>query len=98
MSQPRLLKWNASPSINKALEETAVYHDANVANLELTPLIFKTYGSNFAKSVGVSPDGYSQLALQLTYFKMHNSIAPQYESCSTRKYLGGRTEVGYGLT
>jgi carnitine O-acetyltransferase len=41
----------------------------------------------------VSPDAFIQMALQLTYYNLHNKFAPTYETASTRMYLKGRTET-----
>ncbi|KAJ1826421.1 hypothetical protein LPJ56_002185 [Coemansia sp. RSA 2599] len=60
---------------------------------------FDNYGSNWIKRVAkVSPDAYAQLALQLTYYRLHNAFAPVYETASTRQFLHGRTETVRSLT
>ncbi|KAJ2856907.1 hypothetical protein FB639_006053, partial [Coemansia asiatica] len=60
---------------------------------------FENYGSNWIKRVAkVGPDAYAQLALQLTYYRMHGSFAPVYETASTRQFLHGRTETVRSLT
>lgn len=87
------LQWNASSSVS-AISEASSGIDKSVANLELHELIFKNFGSDFAKSVGVSPDAFVQMAMQLSYYKAHGHFAPCYESCATRKYVVGRTETG----
>ena len=35
----------------------------------------------------------TQMALQLAYATLHARIAPTYESCSTKGFFHGRTEV-----
>lgn len=56
---------------------------------------FDKYGSRFIKeSVGVSPDAFVQMALQLAasrYFR--TSAVATYESTQTRQFLHGRTET-----
>jgi hypothetical protein len=64
----------------------------------MTLLRFDDYGTKFIKTAGVSPDGYVQMAFQLAYHRLHKAFAPVYESCSTRMYLHGRTEVGRSLS
>jgi carnitine O-acetyltransferase len=98
-STPQLLTFaSESPVLNKYIEEASQYHDANVANVEMTLLKFDSYGTKEMKTAGVSPDGYVQMAFQLAYHRLHKKFAPVYESCSTRQYLHGRTEVGRSLS
>ncbi|KAJ2723595.1 hypothetical protein GGI07_002550 [Coemansia sp. Benny D115] len=60
---------------------------------------FENYGSDWIKRVAkVSPDAYAQLALQLTYYRIHGEFASVYETASTRMYLHGRTETVRSLT
>ncbi|KAI8319139.1 acyltransferase ChoActase/COT/CPT [Martensiomyces pterosporus] len=60
---------------------------------------FENYGSDWIKRAAkVSPDAFAQLALQLTYYKVHGTFASVYETASTRQYLHGRTETVRSLT
>lgn len=45
------------------------------------------------KKFKVSPDAWVQLVKQLAFQKMFNRPGVTYESCQTRKYQRGRTEV-----
>lgn len=45
------------------------------------------------KRFRVSPDAWAQLVKQLAFYKMFNRPGVTYESCQTRKYQRGRTEV-----
>lgn len=45
------------------------------------------------KQFKVSPDAWVQLVKQLAFHKMFNRPGVTYESCQTRKYQQGRTEV-----
>ncbi|KAK7112070.1 hypothetical protein V1264_011580 [Littorina saxatilis] len=63
-----------------------------IDNLDFCLLRFDEYGRNFPKSQGVSPDGYIQLALQLTYYKLHGCMAMTYESASIRRFRKGRVD------
>ncbi|KAJ1859767.1 hypothetical protein LPJ73_001700 [Coemansia sp. RSA 2703] len=60
---------------------------------------FENYGSNWVKRVAkVSPDAFAQLALQLTYYRIHGKFASVYETASTRQFLHGRTETVRSLS
>lgn len=45
------------------------------------------------KKFKASPDAWAQLVKQLAFHKMFNRPGVTYESCQTRKYQQGRTEV-----
>ena len=44
------------------------------------------------KEQKIHPDSYIQMALQLTYWKIHKSFAPTYATATTRIFYHGRTE------
>lgn len=54
---------------------------------------FTGYGKNAIKTHKASPDAWVQMVKQLAFYRLHNRPGITYESCQTRKYLLGRTEV-----
>lgn len=57
-------------------------------------LDFKKFGKNEMKSWKMSPDGVCQAAFQLAYARLHGTDPiSAYESCSTKRFLRGRTEA-----
>lgn len=94
----KLLEYTPSSSLKKHIEEAVAFHDKNVASVDMTLTRFDAFGTKFIKTAGVSPDGFVQMAFQLAYHRLHNAFSPVYESCSTRQYLHGRTEVGRSLS
>jgi carnitine O-octanoyltransferase len=54
---------------------------------------FDGYGKALMKDHKVHPDCYVQMALQLAYFKLHQKLAPTYETGTMRVYYHGRTET-----
>jgi carnitine O-acetyltransferase len=54
---------------------------------------FTGYGKNVIKTHKASPDAWCQLIKQLAFFRLFSRPGVAYESCQTRKYLLGRTEV-----
>jgi carnitine O-acetyltransferase len=54
---------------------------------------FSGYGKNLIKTHKTSPDAWCQLVKQLAFYRLFNRPGVTYESCQTRKYLLGRTEV-----
>lgn len=55
-------------------------------------LKFVEFGHEFIKSQHISPDVFIQLALQLTYYKLHRRVVSTYESCSLRQFRKGRVD------
>ena len=51
------------------------------------------YGSSLIKSNKISPDAWVQMIKQLAFWKLRGRAPGVYESCQTRKFLYGRTEV-----
>ncbi|HJP79248.1 MAG TPA: choline/carnitine O-acyltransferase [Pseudonocardiaceae bacterium] len=58
-----------------------------------TVLSFSDFGANRAKELGVSPDGFVQMAYQLAHRRAKGRIGATYESIATRQFQGGRTEA-----
>ena len=56
-------------------------------------LHYEGYGKELMKKFKVSPDAWVQLVKQLAFHKMFGRPGVTYESCQTRKYQQGRTEV-----
>ena len=67
--------------------------DAAVAAHDLHVVRFGDFGKNGIKAVKVSPDAFCQMAIQLAYLRTTGKAAATYESCSTRRFLHGRTET-----
>ncbi len=54
---------------------------------------FSNYGKEVIKSHKASPDAWVQMIMQLAFYRLFNRPGVTYESCQTRKFLNGRTEV-----
>jgi carnitine O-acetyltransferase len=54
---------------------------------------FADFGANRAKQLGVSPDGFVQMAYQLAHKRAKGFVGATYESIATRQYRNGRTEA-----
>jgi carnitine O-acetyltransferase len=63
------------------------------ADTASTVLSFSDFGANTAKSLGMSPDGFVQMAYQLAHKRAKGKIGATYESIATRQFQGGRTEA-----
>ncbi|MGW1376192.1 choline/carnitine O-acyltransferase [Streptomyces sp. NPDC002446] len=54
---------------------------------------FDDFGARTAKSLGVSPDAFVQLAYQLAHQRAKGHLGATYESIATRQWRRGRTEA-----
>ncbi|MFE1774904.1 choline/carnitine O-acyltransferase [Streptomyces sp. NPDC059008] len=54
---------------------------------------FDDFGARTAKSLGVSPDAFVQLAYQLAHQRAKGRLGATYESIATRQWRRGRTEA-----
>ena len=69
-----------------------------VDSIELQVLEFNDYGKEFIKSAKFSPDSWIQLAIGLTFYRLHGKVGATYESAGTRKFAFGRTETIRSVT
>ncbi|PVU98816.1 hypothetical protein BB559_001274 [Furculomyces boomerangus] len=86
------------PLINKLFLETKEEIEKICDESLSETFDFKGFGGSTIKKLKVSPDSFVQMALQLSYYKIHKEVAPTYESASTRMYSHGRTETIRSLT
>ncbi|XP_046829201.1 choline O-acetyltransferase isoform X1 [Vespa crabro] len=90
---PEKLEWNLSEVSLNNIREASSNFDALVEDLDLCVLNFSDYSKEFIKSCKISPDVYIQLALQLTYFRLHGKLVATYESAGIRRFALGRVDV-----
>lgn len=61
-------------------------------DVDLYILNFVEFGKNFIKDQKISPDAFVQLAIQLTYYKIHRTLVSTYESAGLRVFKDGRVD------
>ncbi|KAJ3323237.1 Carnitine O-acetyltransferase mitochondrial [Boothiomyces sp. JEL0866] len=98
LSLPKKLNFDLNPSIYRYIQNAGKQFDAVVEKHDLEVVTFQGYGKNLIKKLGVSPDAYAQMAIQLAYYKMYGVSRATYESAGTRKYKHGRTETGRSVS
>ncbi|ELU18773.1 hypothetical protein CAPTEDRAFT_218503 [Capitella teleta] len=89
---PKRLEWRLAPKVKDAIMTSTFDLDRSINNMDLYVLRFDQYGKNFPKSQNMSPDAYIQIALQLTYYKVHGRLVSTYESASIRRFRLGRVD------
>lgn len=82
------------------LNKTCVAHTMDVCVCALTRtvcelqvLAFDDFGATRIKQLGVSPDAFAQMAIQLTQYRLSGRCVGTYESGAMRHFLHGRTET-----
>ncbi|XP_003384970.2 PREDICTED: carnitine O-palmitoyltransferase 1, liver isoform-like isoform X2 [Amphimedon queenslandica] len=89
--QPKELKWNVDD-----LKDELAKAKENLRNMVSDSdlhIISPAYGKDVPKKCRLSPDGWFQMALQLTYYRIYHKLVLTYESATTRLYYKGRTET-----
>ncbi|RKO96857.1 CoA-dependent acyltransferase, partial [Caulochytrium protostelioides] len=97
---PRPLLWNL-PGPRFADHFAAADRAAAQAVLNSDVHVLRTnaIGSTFIKrQARCSPDAFVQMALQATFFRLHDELTPVYETASTRLFRHGRTETTRSLS
>ncbi|XP_043486009.1 choline O-acetyltransferase isoform X1 [Polistes fuscatus] len=90
---PEKLEWILTESSLNDIREAMSNFDSLVEDLDLCVMNFMDYSKEFVKSCKISPDVYIQLALQLTYFRLHGRLVATYESAGIRRFAQGRVDV-----
>ena len=82
------------PGLVASITEAVKNSNEWISDMDLEVIAFNEYGKGFMKSIGVSPDGYIQMAVQLAYYiDSGGQFTQTYESSMTRLYREGRTET-----
>ncbi|KAK2169375.1 hypothetical protein LSH36_10g01024 [Paralvinella palmiformis] len=89
---PKKLRWKVNQDLKREILTIQSETDRMIANTDLYVLRYDKYGKNFPKQINMSPDAYMQLALQLTYYRIHNCLVSTYESASIRRFRAGRVD------
>jgi len=78
--EPRKLEFRLEAEDLKAAEAAGRRINDAAKDLDVKLLSFENYGKNVPKSARLSPDSFIQLALQLSFYRMHRSHPPTYET------------------
>ncbi len=63
------LSWSIDDDLAAVIHKATTGAQAAISDIDLEILLFNSYGKGFIKKVGVSPDGFIQMALQLAYHR-----------------------------
>ncbi|WVW81207.1 hypothetical protein I302_103198 [Kwoniella bestiolae CBS 10118] len=93
MPKPEELLFELDDKLRGIVEKSKKGFGEEMALQDLKMVNFEEYGKNLIKTHKVSPDGWVQMVKQLAFYRLFGRPGVTYESCQTRKYLLGRTEV-----
>ncbi|OPL08719.1 MAG: hypothetical protein AVO33_09065 [delta proteobacterium ML8_F1] len=87
------IDFDMEPVHKKTIENALKQSRLDFDNLSLLLVSFDEFGKDHIKKIGVSPDAFLQLSLQLAQYTLFGSVANTYEAVMTKTFLGGRTET-----
>ena len=90
---PRELCFKTDARITAFVGKALDQFDDQISQIHLRALTFNHFGEDTIKALGVSPDAFVQLALQLAQYRLWGRLYTIGESVLMRKFLHGRTEV-----
>jgi carnitine O-acetyltransferase len=79
--------------VRAALADADKHFAALRDNVTVTVLHYNGYGTDWIKRNKLGPDGFVQMALQLAYYRLHNTFVATYETGQTRQFHNGRTDT-----
>ncbi|CAH1391598.1 unnamed protein product [Nezara viridula] len=91
--RPKKLYFEIDDQVADRINEAYCYFDRLVEDQDLYCFKFHPYGRDFLKCNEISADSYIQMAIQLAYFRLHQTIKPQFQLVSIRQFKDGRNEV-----
>ncbi|OCF34576.1 carnitine O-acetyltransferase [Kwoniella heveanensis CBS 569] len=93
MPKPEELVFELDGKTKDVIEQSKKGFGEDMSLQDLKMVHFQGYGKNAIKTHRASPDAWVQMVKQLAFYRLFGRPGITYESCQTRKYLLGRTEV-----
>ncbi|KAH8927422.1 acyltransferase ChoActase/COT/CPT, partial [Atractiella rhizophila] len=88
-----LLKFQGDKTVDSYISSASKEFADHATGYNVEFHSFQEFGKESIKKIGVSPDAFCQMAIQLGYFKTHGQVCGTYESAMTRRFHLGRTDV-----
>lgn len=92
LPMPKKLYFYIDPEIKRDIELAKQNLDILINDLDVNVFNFKRFGKELPKRNKMSPNAFIQVALQLSYYRVHNEVCPSCDIASQRMFRGGRTE------
>jgi len=90
---PQELVFKADDVIHRAVEDAVQKYQQLAATVSVIAHSTQQYGKGFIKPYKIHPDTFVQMAIQLSYYRLHRKPAPTYETAQTRQFYHGRTDT-----
>ncbi|KAJ2076499.1 hypothetical protein H4R24_005664 [Coemansia sp. RSA 988] len=93
LPEPAALRWEVNWDVAQAIDDARIGARELADDLRMLDCTPGTFGAQWIKGIGASPDAFFQVAVQAAHFRLHGRPAPTYESASMRQFHHGRTET-----
>ncbi|OXU29095.1 hypothetical protein TSAR_004262 [Trichomalopsis sarcophagae] len=87
-----LLQFQLDASLENAIEKATFAVDKLSQDIDMECFMFDEFGANEIKKCKLSPDSFIQIAMQITFYKLHQKPPAHYESAALRRFKNARTE------
>lgn len=86
------LNWTLSDKLQETLQELAKVHEEKRVQYIMHTIQFADFGTDKIKTLGISPDAFFHIALQVAQYRTFGQFKSTYEPVSLRIFEEGRTE------
>ncbi|XP_051812272.1 peroxisomal carnitine O-octanoyltransferase isoform X1 [Acanthochromis polyacanthus] len=93
MPLPEELVFTVDETISSYISQAKQQYLESTRDLQVICYAFTAFGKAAIKQRKLHPDTFVQLAMQLSYYKIHKKPGSCYETATTRKFFHGRTET-----
>ncbi|XP_077455304.1 peroxisomal carnitine O-octanoyltransferase-like isoform X3 [Stigmatopora argus] len=93
MALPEELVFNVDQKVLRDISEAKRQYLDKAQDLQIVCHAFTGFGKSAIKKKNLHPDTFVQLAMQLSYYRMHKRAGSCYETAMTRRFYHGRTET-----
>ncbi|CAK9812001.1 Carnitine O-acetyltransferase [Anthophora quadrimaculata] len=86
------LNFEINSVLEQAIKKASHTIDKLSEDLDMECFTFNEFGTNEIKSIKLSPDSFIQIAMQVTFYKLHGKPPVHYETATLRRFRNARTE------
>src|SRR5699024_10689454 len=86
------LEWEISNDMSNMLAQLEKTYENQVANYTVASHNFTDFGSDTIKKLGISPDAFFHIGLQIAQYRLFGKIRSTYEPVAIRFFQEERTE------
>uniref|UniRef100_A0A671M6Q8 Peroxisomal carnitine O-octanoyltransferase n=1 Tax=Sinocyclocheilus anshuiensis TaxID=1608454 RepID=A0A671M6Q8_9TELE len=93
MPVPEELIFTVDERVRRDIALAKEQYNKSSQDLQVVSYAFTSFGKAAIKKRKLHPDTFVQLALQLSYYRLHGKPGSCYETATTRRFYHGRTET-----